>query len=88
MDHLLVHCQWVPSLWHLSVFDGGLLGPAVPCERCVGGLEEEHEEESWSLENGSFDYLVGYLEGENLRIFENKAMSFQDFKFYVFENVV
>jgi len=22
MDHLLVHCQWVSSLWDLSLFDG------------------------------------------------------------------
>jgi len=32
---------------------------------CVGGLEENEEElGSWSLENGSFSYLVRYLEEE------------------------
>ena len=34
--------------------------------RCVGFMQEKDEEKlgSCGLENGSFSYLVGYLEGE------------------------
>ena len=38
---------------------------------CGSGLGEKDEEElgSWSLEYGSFGYLVGYLEREKIDVF-------------------
>jgi len=45
-------------------------------------LEKKDEEEldSWRLGYGLFGYLVGYLEERNRRVFEDKALSFQDHK--------
>ena len=47
-------------------------------------MEEKDEEElgPWSLEHGSFGYLVGYVEGDILSYFDDKVLSFQDFKLY------
>jgi len=44
--------------------------------------KDEEELDSWSLKHGPVRDMVGYLEGEKRRLFEDKALSFQEYKLY------
>lgn len=54
-----------------SLSNGDKLGSTFKCERCGSGLEEKDEEElgPWSVEHGSFGYLVDYVEGKKSSYF-------------------
>ena len=64
VDHLLIHCSWVSSLWHLSL---SLMAVrwVQPCS-VEDVLEKTNEDELgwWYLEDDSLGNLVVYMEGK------------------------
>ena len=64
-NHLLVHCQWLSALGHLSLL---LMGISWVQPRCFGGLKKKVKEEMdlRSLEGDAFGYLVVHVEGDAL----------------------
>ena len=77
VDHLLVHCRWVSSLWDLSLSLMGINWVQPSNVRNVGVAWRRKMKKSWIL--GVWNMIPLAM---NRRIFEEQILSFQDFKPY------